>query len=107
MPNNKNISFGENEPSARPSANSHLPTIKSEIEPTESKYESEFRAIRPEAQEDDKKSNRSFAEEVEREIQEFKAKKEQMSRAGSKASDSQGNMQRGRPRESEIDKIVV
>lgn len=56
---------------------SHLPTIKSEIEPTESKFESEFRAMKPEPLDEDRKSNRSFAEEVEREIQEFKAKKEQ------------------------------
>lgn len=55
-----------------------------------------------------KNSNASFAEEVEKEIsiQEFRALKAD-SRSGSKASDSQGNMNRGRPRESEIDKISV
>jgi hypothetical protein len=60
----------------------------------------DFRAIKPDAPDSGRKSNRSFAEEVEREIQEFKAKQ-------SKASDANGVQQRGRPRESEIDKISV
>ena len=89
--NNRNISFGENEPLYRPSVNSHMPTIKSEIEPTESGID-DFRAMKVENPDmDERKSNRSFAEEVEREIQEFKAKKAQDSRANSKASDGQGN----------------
>jgi hypothetical protein len=44
---------------------------------------------------------------VEREIQEFKAKKAQESRGNSRGSDSQGNMERGRPRESEIGSISL
>jgi hypothetical protein len=79
-----------------------MPTIKSEFEPTDSNID-DFRAIRPDNPDSGRKSNRSFAEEVEREIQEFKAKRA----AESKASDSQGNLVRGRPRESEIEKISV
>ena len=87
-----------------------LPTIKSDFEPTESNVD-EFRPIRNEREDSGgRRSNGSFAEEVEKEIsmQDFRAKKAaEDSRPGSKASDAKGNQERGRPRESEIDKISV
>ena len=84
-----------------------LPTIKSDFEPTDSNID-DFTAMKKENDDADKKSERSFAEEVEKEIsyQEFRAKKgEKQDSMGSRASDGNGGQSRGRPKD--IDNIHV